>query len=41
MSIIYPIPKPYITSLTDSFDLEGGVLLTLVKNNMTNMLMGP
>ena len=36
-----PIPKPYITSLKDLFDLEGGVMPTLVENNMTNKPMGP
>ena len=35
------LPKPYITSLKDLFDPEGGVLLTLVENNMTNKLMRP
>ena len=38
--INYPIPKLYITSLEDLLDPEGGVLPTLVKNNMTNKPMG-
>ena len=39
--VIYPIPKPYNTSLKDLFDLEGCVLPTLVENNMTNKPMRP
>ena len=35
------IPKPYITSLKDLFDLEDGVKPTLVENNMANKPMGP
>ena len=39
--IIDPIPKPYITSLEDLFDLEGSDVPKLVENNMTNKPMGP
>ena len=35
------MPKPYITSLEDLFDLEGGVMPKLVESNMTNKTMGP
>ena len=37
----YPMPKPYIISLEDLFDLEGDVMPKLVKINMTNKPMGP
>ena len=37
----YPMPKPYITSLKDLFDPEGGDLPKLVEGNMTNKPMGP
>ena len=37
----YPIPKPYITSLKDLFDLEGGEFPKLVESNMTNKPMRP
>ena len=37
----YQMPKPYITSLKDLFDPEGGELPKLVESNMTNKLMGP
>ena len=33
--------KPYITSLQDLFDHEGGELPKLVENDMTNKPMGP
>ena len=39
--IIYPMPKPYITSLEDLFDSEGGDVPKLVENNMTNKPKGP
>ena len=35
------MPKPYITSLEDLFDPEGGDMPKLVENNMTNKPMGP
>ena len=35
------MPKPYITSLEDLFDPEGGVMPKLVDSNMTNKSMGP
>ena len=45
LSLKYPItylmPKPYITSLEDLFDLEGGDVPKLVENNMTNKPIGP
>ena len=37
----YLKPKPYITSLKDLFDLEGGELPKLVESNMTNKPMRP
>ena len=36
-----PLPKPYITSFKDLFDLEGCVMLTLVEDNLTNEPMRP
>ena len=39
--IIYLMHKPYITSLEDIFDHEGGDVPKLVENNMTNKPMGP
>ena len=39
--IIYPNPKPYITSLEDLFDPIGSDVPKLVENNMTNKPMGP
>ena len=39
--VTYPTPKPYITSLEDLLYPKGGVLPTLVENNMTNKPMGP
>ena len=39
--INHPMPKPYITSLKDLFDPEGGVTPKLVESNMTNKSMGP
>ena len=39
--IVYPLPKPHITSLEDLFDLEDGNVPKLVENNMTNKPMGP
>ena len=39
--IIYPMPKPYNTSLEDLFDPEGSALPKLVEINMTNKPMGP
>ena len=38
--IIYPMPKPYNTSLEDLFDPEGSVVPKLVESNMTNKPMG-
>ena len=35
------MPKPYIISLKDLFDNEGGELPKLVESNMTNKPMGP
>ena len=40
-SIIYLMPKPYITSLEGLFDPEGGDVPKLVGINMTNKPMGP
>ena len=37
--INYRKPKPYIKSLKDLFDLEGGELPKLVESNMTNKPM--
>ena len=37
--IIYPMPKPYITSLEDLFYPECGDVPKLVENNMTNKPM--
>ena len=39
--IIYPMLKPYITSLEDLFDPEGSDAPKLVESNMTNKPMGP
>ena len=39
--INYPMPKPYIISLKDLFDLKGGELPKLVENDMTNKPMRP
>ena len=39
--INYPMPKPYITSLEDLFDLEGSDVPKLVESNMTNKPIGP
>ena len=39
--INYPMPKPYITSLEDVFDPEGGDVPKLVDSNLTNKPMGP
>ena len=39
--IIYLMPKPYITSLEDLFDPEGGDVPKLVENNITDKPMEP
>ena len=39
--IIYPMPKPYITSLEDLFGSEGSDVPKLMENNMINKPMRP